>query len=770
MSTRPRSSAARAANQSVKPAPTRHRPGDHERPAPAFELLESKLLPPQGSAGAVSREALIDVIERATAVPVVFLSAGPGWGKTTLLAEWAARSSRPFAWVNIDDRDNDPIVLMTYIATAVDRVAPIDARVFEALTSPGASVEGTIVPRLGAALAAADEPLVLVLDDLHLLHEHACLDAVATLAQHVRDGSQLALSARGEPPLALGALRARGLELELGPEDLRMDTEQAGQLLRAAGVELPDAEVAELAAHTEGWSAGLYLAALSIRARGLKGKPAASFSGSDLLVSDYLQSELLAQLSADELRFLTRTSVLDRLSGPLCGAVLEERASASALESLARSNQFLVPLDPDGTWYRYHHLFQELLRSALSRAEPDLVPGLLGRAADWCEADGDPEGAIGYAQQAGDVDRVARLVERCVPPAYQSGRVSTAERWFEWLEARGALERHPLAAVLGSLLATLWGRPEEAERRAQAAELARHAGGPPDGSAAVDPWLVLLRAHRCQRGVAGMRADAELALELLAPGSRGRPHALVLLGVSRLLTGEIDQADDLFADAVEAGLELGTAEEVAVALGERAAIAVGRGEWVQAEELAHRALAGIRRSRMEDYPSSALVYAVAARVALRRGEAQRVDELLSRAQRLRPQLTYAMPWISVQTRLELARAYLTMADAGGAETMLRELAVLLRRQPDLGTLPAEVQEVRSSLQTMRAQAPGASTLTEAELRVLPYLATHLSFREIGERLFLSRHTVKSHAMAIYHKLSVTSRHDAVERAGALGLL
>lgn len=765
-----RSSAERTANQSVRSAPARRRRSDHERPAPAFELLESKLLPPQGPAGSVSREALIDVIERATAVPVVFLSAGPGWGKTTLLAEWAARSSRSFAWVSIDDKDNDPIVLLTYVATAVDRVAPIDAGVFEALTSPGASVEGTIVPRLGAALVAADEPLVLVLDDLHLLHDRGCLDAVATLAQHVRDGSQLALSARGEPALPLSALRARGLELELGPDDLRMDTEQAGVLLRAAGVDLPDAEVAELAAHTEGWSAGLYLAALSIRARGLKGKPTASFSGSDLLVWDYLQSELLSHLSVDELRFLTRTSVLDRLSGPLCDAVLEESGSASALELLARSNLFLMPLEPSGEWYRYHHLFQELLQAALSRAEPDVMPGLLGRAADWCAAHGDPERAIGYAQQAGDVDRAVRLFEQCGPPAYQSGRVTTAERWLAWLEARGALEQNPLAAVQGSLLATLWGRPEEAERRAQVAELASHSDGSPNGSATVDSWLILLRAHRCQRGVARMRADAELALELFAPGSRGRPHALLLIGVSRLLTGEIDQADDVCADAVEAGLELGLAEEVGLALAERAAIAVGRDAWVQAEELANQALAGIRRSRMEDYPTSALAYAVAGRVALRRGEAKRGNELLSRAQRLRPQLTYAMPWISVQTRVELARAYLTMADAGGAETMLREIAVLLRRQPDLGTLPAEAQELRLSLQTIRAQAPGASTLSEAELRVLPYLATHLSFREIADRLFLSRHTVKSHTTAIYHKLSVTGRSDAVDRAGTLGLL
>lgn len=229
-------------------------------------------------------------------------------------------------------------------------------------------------------------------------------------------------------------------------------------------------------------------------------------------------------------------------------------------------------------------------------------------------------------------------------------------------------------------------------------------------------------------------------------------------------------ADDLLADVADEGLELGASEAATVALGERATIAIARAAWVEAEELIDRALLIIRRSRLGEYPTSTLTYAVAARVALHRGERQRAEELLTRSQRLRPGLTYALPYLAVQTRVELARAYLTIADAGGAETMLRELAVLLRRQPDLGTLPAEVEELRSTLQTIRAEAPGASTLTEAELRVLPYLATHLSFREIGERLFLSRHTVKSHAMAIYHKLSVTSRNDAVERAGALGLL
>ena len=250
-------------------ASSRARSGRFVRARPAFELLESKLRPPQASRRGRVAQALIGVLEAESgAVPVVFVSAGPGWGKTTLLAQWAAQSQRPFAWVSVDENDNDPIVLLTYVATALDRVSPLDPSVFEALASPGASIEGTVVPRLGAALATIDEPLVLVLDDLHLLENQPCLDAIAALARHVPEGSQLVLSARGQPALPLGALRARGLELEIGPDDLRMDEAEARQLLRAAGLDLPDAEVAELTEHTEGWPAGLYLAALSARASG----------------------------------------------------------------------------------------------------------------------------------------------------------------------------------------------------------------------------------------------------------------------------------------------------------------------------------------------------------------------------------------------------------------------------------------------------------------------------------------------------------------------
>ena len=738
---------------------------------PAFELLESKLRPPHGRAGTVPRSQLIDLLEPGSdAVPLILISAGPGWGKTTLLTQWAAQSQRPFAWVSVDANDNDPIVLLTYVATALGRVSRLDSSVFEALASPGASIEGTVVPRLGMALATMDEALVLVLDDLHLLDSQPCLDAVAALARHVPAGSQLVLSARGPPALPLGALRARGLALEIGPDELRMDETEAHQLLNAAGLDLADHEVAELTEHTEGWSAGLYLAALSAKASGPGIKGVTAFRGDDRFLADYLRSELLSRLPPDELRFLTRTSVLERMSGPLCDAVLDSSGSAAALESLERSNLFMVPLDRTGEWYRYHHLFQELLQAELGRVEPDPLPRLLARAADWCEANGQPEAAIGYAQAADDVNRTARLFVRNYLDTYNSGRAATVERWLGWLDAREAIETNAAVAVIGGLTAALWGRPVEAERCADAAERASYDGTLYDGSASIDSWHALMRAQHCRRGVASMRTDAELAVATLARGSRLRPSAMVLLAISHWLAGDIDDADDLFADVAEEGVALGAWAPVTFALGERGAIAIEREAWVHAEELTDRALRHIRRSLMEEYPTSALAYSAAARVALHRGDRPGAEELLTRAQRLRPRLTYALPHLAIQTRLELARVYLALADPAGAATMLREIESILRRRPDLGTLLVQVDELRASLKTMHTQAPGASTLTEAELHLLPYLATHLSFREIGERLYLSRHTVKSHAMAIYRKLSVSSRNAAVERSRELGLL
>jgi LuxR family transcriptional regulator, maltose regulon positive regulatory protein len=290
--------------------------------APSFPIVESKLTPAPTRPGLVSRVQLLDWLEASAATPVVAICAPAGYGKSMLAAEWAKRDPRPFVWLSIDRHDNDPTVLFTYLAVGLDRVEPIDPTVFDTLASRGASISQTVLPRLGAALASKALPVVLVLDDVHLLHDQEGLDALAVLVGHLPPGSQLAVTGRGEPPLPLARWRAEGRLVELGPGELAMSLVEAGSLLGAARVELPDAEVAELTRRTEGWPVALYLAALAHKAGGQQGNTGIAFTGDDRFMADYLHAELLAHLPAERVAFLTRTAVLDRLSGPLCDAVL----------------------------------------------------------------------------------------------------------------------------------------------------------------------------------------------------------------------------------------------------------------------------------------------------------------------------------------------------------------------------------------------------------------------------------------------------------------
>lgn len=736
-----------------------------------FELLESKLRPPRSTGRGILRTALVEQLNQASDTPVVMLCAGPGYGKTTALAQWAASSEqRPFAWVSVDQHDNDPVVLLTYVAAALDRIAPIDPGVFEALASPGTSVEATVLPRLGAALASMDQPAVLGLDDVHTIANPRCIDAVVALAGHVPEGSQLALAARDGSALPLGSLRTRGLGLELGPDDLRMDGAEARELLGARGLEISDEDVAELVRRTEGWPAGLYLAALSATTTGLGPREVGALTGNDPFVAGFLRSEFFAQLPPHELRFLTRTSMLEQMSGPLCDTVLESSGSAEILESLARSNRFVVSLDRGGEWYRCHPLVRELLATDLARSDPDVCSPMLRRASDWCAANGQEGAAVQYGQTEGDPARVSALMERWTMPVFQSGRTATVERWFEWLDANGGTSPYPSVAVIGAMFHAVMGRATASDRYADLAAQGSYDGDLPDGSASIESWRAMLRAFRGMNGIEALHADAALAVRTLAPDSVWHPVAMALLGLATFLGGSVDEADDIFADVVDEAGDLGAPDMVAVALAEQALIAIGRDEWVRADELAERAIATARHSRRENAALNALAYAVAGRTALHAGRTASAHELLATAQRRLPQLTYALPIPSAQTRLELARAYLILADQAGARAMLREVDAILRRRPTLGSLPVQAAEVQATVSTAGRDAPGASALTAAELHVLPLLTTHLTFREIGARLYLSHHTVKSHAMSTYRKLGVTSRGAAVERARHVGLL
>ena len=321
--------------------------------APSFDLIKGKLLRPLVRPGTIRRSRLVERLARDDSRPIVSVVAPAGYGKTTLLSQWPERDGQAIAWVSIDEGDNDPKVLLTYLAEALNAIEPVGKRVFDALASPASSVPGSVVPRLCSAFSSMIRPVVLVLDDVHLLHDSGCRAALSVLADHVPAGSRLVLAGRTEPPVRIARLRAEGRLAEIGPGDLSLTVPEAASLLRSAEVVLGEEDVAELHRRTEGWPVGLYLAALCLREGGSPHVAAASFGGDDRFVSEYVEAEFLARISSAQRVFLTRTAVLERMSGPLCEAVLEESGSAAALAGLARSNLLLVPLDRRGRWYRY---------------------------------------------------------------------------------------------------------------------------------------------------------------------------------------------------------------------------------------------------------------------------------------------------------------------------------------------------------------------------------------------------------------------------------
>jgi LuxR family maltose regulon positive regulatory protein len=611
---------------------------------------------------------------------------------------------------------------------------------------------------------------VLVLDDLHAVANPSCMDVLAALFEYVPAGSQIAISSREEPALPLARWRAHGSVEEIGVPVLRLDEGEAKLLLEAAGVELDASELSELTERTEGWPAGLYLAALSMQAGAPSSTSAAGFSGGDRFVSEYFRSELLSRLPAAEAQFLKYTSVLDRMSGGLCDAVLETTRSVDTLESLERRNCFVVPLDRQGEWYRYHHLFGQLLRKELERSEPDILPELNRRAMAWCIANDLPEAAVVYGHAAGETDTVASLVDALVLPLYYDGRMETVEEWLGWF-GDDELVRYPALAVYGGWIRALTGRPADAERWLALAEGATSTLPLSDGSTTIEPWVATLRAQMMGDGVEEALANADLALDQLSPESSWIPDALLIQGVARALLGATDRATEDLTAAVDKGIAIGAVDVVFVAGAQLALLAAKQGAWGEAGQRARAAQALVDESGLGDYSSSALAHVASARVALHEARAEDARAALTRAHRLRPELDHGLPWLTIQVGLELVRAHLALAEAGAARTILTETEQVLEVRPHMGSLIEDARELHERVAaTSGSGGAWAMSLTGAELRLLPFLSTHLMFPEIASRLFISRNTVKSEAVSIYRKLGVSSRSEAIERAVEVGLL
>jgi LuxR family maltose regulon positive regulatory protein len=705
----------------------------------------------------------VDLVERmlTSSEAVVAVVAPPGYGKSALLRQWRARRGGSVAWVACDKVRDDPAALWSAVATALS-------------TLLGEAGAGSLDPHGDPSAQALREalaelpPFALALDQAEALTSRGSRKLVGALAAAVPRGSQLVVASRDELPFATARMRVHRRLLEIGATDLTMSPGEASQLLATTGVELTDEESERLVRETEGWPAGLYLSVLAIQ----EGRAPADggIAGDDLLMSDYLRSEVLERMPPAQATFLVRTSVLDRVSGELAAAVTGQASAPRLLDQLHRRNAFVQPLDGRGEWYRFHPLMRQMLQATLRRDEPDLVATLHTRASQWFESTGDLEEAIDHAHLAGDAERFGRLVLEAMQGVWASGRMGTVRHWIERLGHRSPEAHTPAMIAHGALIFALLGQPGDAERWAAVAEALPSSGALADGST-VASTLAYLRANLARAGAAAMRQDARAALEGLSPASPYRATMVHTEGLSHLLDGDLDRADASFVRAYDLAIGFENSPVMALALTEQFLVAVERDDWSAADALVKRAVDALSGGRFDRYWTSALVYAAAAHAAVHRGNLTEARRHARQAALLRPVLTYALPVVSVQALLELARTYMALIDPAGVRAVLEQIRSILRQRPDLGTLVSTTRELDERVSQITLATPiGASSLTAAEIRLVPLLPTRLTYSEIGERLFISRHTVKTEATSVYRKLGASSRKEAVDRLVELGLL
>ncbi|HEY7133713.1 MAG TPA: AAA family ATPase [Acidimicrobiia bacterium] len=706
------------------------------------------------------------LIERLVAAGdrLVAVAAPAGYGKTTLLRQWAEADERPFAWVAADGTSNDPRALLLAIMRALDDLDPFGHHAVSSLDGAETQTVASVL-HMGAVLATLGTPCVLVIDDVHhLVSPHALL-VVSEVSRALPSGSRLVLSGRCDATLDLELLPGHvfARPLRVGASDLAFDATEGELLLGATGVLLDAGELETVMRRTEGWPTALAIAAMSLD----DDNSVDDFDGGDRRIVDYVDRAVLDQLEPTIVDFLLQTAVLEELTPSLCDAVSERDDSAQLLERLHRANLFVVPLDSRAERFRYHRLFREALQHELHRRDPLAEQPLHRRASGWYTAHGRLEPAIRHSIAASDDEHAAWLVWQNAPTCITRGQVATLQHW---LDAFGEDQTagHPLLALTAASVDAVEGRADEATHWLW---VAQHSASAVDYATDedVEAHALLLRSLLSEHGLAAMQADATRAFELDRDASPWRALAGLYLGVTHHLAGDDDAARRALEDALVRSAVLWPSVH-ANCLAELALLDAESGAWERAAERADLAQQCVAKRRLDDHAPVAIVPAVAALTLVHRREARSARECLGHGQRLVRSLGRVAPALRAETLTVLARAALLSGDTAMTKELLRELRPLVAAMPEAVALRTRVDELDVDLEVVADTIVGPLALTAAELRVLGYLPMHLSMAEIAEKLYVSRNTVKSQAIAIYRKLAVSSRGAAVSRARELGLL
>ena len=717
----------------------------------------------------IRRERLITELGEMSAVPLVLVVGGAGFGKTTAVSQWLRHDKRSTAWLTASAEHNDPVVLLADLVRVLDEFEPLEPRAKQRLAAVTIDFSSVILPRLEEAVSARGRPFVLVIDDAHRLQRRVVWHLMQSLVESVPVGSQVVLISRTEPELPLGRMRADRRVRTVTIGQLALNRVETGTLFEASGATLPEHVVDDLWQRTEGWPVAVYLATLAMRDAAPEDliETASRFAGDDRLVVEYVREELLESLPRRLRTFLVHVSILDELDAHACDALLERDDSARFLEDAARSMPLLMPIDRSNSSFRMHQLMRDSLRLLLSRQDPGLSVRLHERAAHWYASVGQLDRAVQHLLLTDDPDAIDGAIWRAAPVFVATGRTATVSRWLERFSAEQRATRPALAvtqawcALTDGDMASLGYWTSVASDMDERLVL-------PDGNS-VAAAAALLRAVEGLGGVDRTRANARLAYDLDRVRSPFRAIARYIEGAALRVEGRRDEARQRLEEAETLAVPLPAIRTLCLA--QRAALAVDEDDVDTADHLVHQFSELVDQFGIGERPAQGAGFAVTAFVHARTGETVQARAAAKHASFLISMLTTVAPWVSIDARMFLARALVLLGDVNLAHAVVHEAVQYLPLVPDRYLLDPRVSEMDAT--TAAETVPlgvMAAPITPAELRVLRYLPTHLTFSAIADELFVSRNTVKTQAIAIYRKLGVSTRDRAVQSAQSLGLL
>jgi LuxR family maltose regulon positive regulatory protein len=742
-------------------------------PPPSVDsFLEAKLNPPPTRDNWVKRDRLVEAMDRATPHPVTLVAAPAGYGKTTMVTQWLSGQDRPpTAWVSLDAGDNDPDRLWTHVAAALERAGcslptTESGRVLGADQS---EAPRSVLSAIVSALAAMPDDIVLVLDDFHFIQQPACHEQVEFLIARLPTQAHLVIVTRSDPGLRLGRLRASSDLAELRAADLSFTAGEATELLARSDVQLSTKTLTQLMERTEGWPAGLYLAALSLVGRADPDDFVQAFSGGNRFIGDYLTEEVLNRHTVRVRDFITSVSILDRFSAALCDHVVGITNSATILRDLERFNLFVVPLDDERQWFRFHHLFAAVALSELEITRPDQVRSLHARAADWFRSQGHIDEAVQHSLAAGNTEDAAQLVQASWLQYVDAGRAATV---LGWLESLGppTTKTGPAAHVTAAWMAALVGDETALAGHLAALHEFRAYGPLSDGAHSVESAVAMIQGLFGYGGPLEMMAAAQRAVEL-ETNTHSPYHAIAhaILGHVSYILGDLDRAITPLREASRSDASPGIIRVLSLSI--ESLVEAERGDLARSRECAELAMAIVDARGLRASAQASLAFAALGQSQAAAGKVDDALETLGLGLALRNASSAQGVWGGIHHLLVTARVAAHAGRFSMARELLAELSTRTNRfSAGMAAMEARVEAVRDLVRDEIATEMLNEPLTGRELDVLRLLQSSLSLHEIAVELYLSFNTVKTHARSVYRKLGAHSRDEAVRIARRQSLI